>query len=126
MGLTIKEVRNPVQTVRAERIRAALEAHGNVGEYTVAGAISPNDGVATIRTITAGMAMTLADGSILGETMLIECTALAVPGTDTVVVTPATLVGGTTITFDAAGERAVLIWVALGWSVRGGNTATVA
>lgn len=126
MSLTVKEVGNPIRRVRAERIRAGVEAHGNVEEYIAAGAINPNDGVALLRVGTAGMAMTLADGSILGETMLIECVALTLPGTDTAVVTPTTLVGGTTITFDAVGERAVLIWAALGWSVRGGNTATVA
>ena len=126
MGLTVKEVRNPVPLVRATRIRAALEAGGNLEEYNAAGAIDPNAGAALMRTSEAGLAMTLADGSILGETMLLECIELTLPGTDTIVVTPTTLVGGATITFNVIGDRAVLIWVALGWSVRGGNTAVVA
>jgi len=124
--LTLREVRNPIKTVRAARLRAAMEAGGDVNEYIAAGAIAASDGVALFRATEVGMAMTLADGVIPGETMLLELAQIKAAG-GTVVVTPVTLNGGATITFAAVDERAVLIWVtATGWNVRTGETATVA
>lgn len=127
MSLDLKEVRNPIKRVRAERILAALEGNGPVNDYNAAGAISPNDGVACLRSDEAGLAMSLADGAIEGETICLRCTHIGTVGTDTIVVTPATLNGGTTLTFDAKDEVAVLIWVAAtGWNPRAGYTATLA
>lgn len=127
MALELKEVRVPTKRVRAEKLLAALEANGPVNEYNAAGAIDPSDGVALLRSTSAGMAMTLADGTVAGETMHIKCTKIGTLGTDTIVVTPATFADGTTITFDAENEFIVLIWIAAtGWTKRPGNSATVA
>lgn len=121
MSLTIREVRNPIKRTRAERIRAALLSAGDLAEYAAAGAIAPTDSVALLRLDSVGMAMTLADGTIPGETMRIEVLDSDDP-TYTAVVTPTTLVGGTTITFSAIGEYAVLIWVTtVGWTLRTGD-----
>ncbi len=127
MSLRLKEVRVPTPRIRGEKILAALLAGGDLVEYLVAGAISPNDGVAILRPSAAAMAMTIADGTISGETMRIEMLDQKDP-TFTAVVTPANLTGATTITFAAIGEFAIIIWdeVAGAWQVRPGETATVA
>lgn len=126
MGLTLKEVRNPVPLVRAARLQAALEAHGEVNEYNAAGAISPNDGVALLRANAVGQAMTLADGTVPGETMLVRLLEIPAAG-GTIVLTPTTFADGATMTFDAEGEQEVLIWVAVnGWTVRPGGSSTIA
>jgi len=127
MALALEEVRVPTRRIRAEKIMAALEAAGPVNEYIAAGAIDPGDGLAVLRAKSAGQAMTLADGTVAGETMCLKCLQVDSVGTDTVVVTPATFADGTTMTFDAKNEVAVLIWVAsTGWTLRPGYTCTVA
>ena len=130
MSLTLKEVRVPTPERRASKILAALESNGPLAEYNVAGAISPNDGVAVLRTKIADQAMTLADGIVAGQSIAIRCIDLAIPGVDTVVVTPANLTGGTTITFNAVDDLIVLIWDIVpatdAWAVKPGNTAVVA
>ena len=126
MGLTLKEVRVPTPRVRAEKILAALLAGGDLNEYNAAGAIAVTDGVAMLRATSVGMAMTLADSGVgPGDTIRLELVKQDDP-TYTAVVTPATFADGTTLTFDAVGEYAVLIWVAAtGWTVKVA-TATVA
>ena len=126
MSLELKEVRVPTPIVRAERILAVLESQGLINDYKVAGAISPNDGTAILRTKEAGLAMTLANGTLVGETIHLKCVQLRTPGTDTIVVTPANLTGGTTITFSVKDDHAVLIWAGAAWSVRIGNSADIA
>ena len=124
--LAFKEVRVPTKRVRAEKILAALEGNGPCNEYIAAGAISPNDGVALIRAKSAGMALTLADGTVVGEIMKVKCTDVKVPGTDTAVLTPANLTGGATLTFDEVNEECTLIWVGAAWTPRPGYTCTLA
>lgn len=127
MSLDLKEVRVPTPTRRAEKILALLEAHGPINAYSAAGAISPNDGAALLSSAEAALAMTLADGTFVGETIHLKCDDLTIPGTDTIVVTPVTLNGGTTLTFDAKDEHVVLIWnTTVGWSPRAGFSATLA
>jgi hypothetical protein len=126
MSLDLKNVRVPTPRVRAELVLACLEAHGPLNEYFAAGAISEEDGVAILRSKEAGMAMTLANAALAGETIHLKCLSLGLPGTDTVVVTPVALTGGTTITFNAKDDSAVLIWTGAAWEVRAGNTAVVA
>ena len=122
MSLTIKEVRNPVPRIRAERIRSALLAGGDLTEYLAAGAISVEDSSALLRPDSVGMAMTLADSAVgPGGCIRIEQIEQDDP-TFTAVVTPVTLVGGTTITFSAVGEYIVLMWVVtVGWTRKAGN-----
>ena len=127
MSLTLKEVRVPTPTRRAKRIMALLESNGPVNEYEAAGAISPNDGAALLSSSEAALAMTLADATYEGETIHLKCDDLTTVGVDTIVVTPTTLNGGTTITFDAVDEHVVLIWfTTVGWQPRPGFSATIA
>jgi hypothetical protein len=127
--LVLKEVRNPVKRVRAQKILDILnaadvgQAAGQSNVYDAAGAIDPADDVAVLDATSVGMAMTLADGTTAGETMKLYLRSIT--NSDTVVLTPANLAGGTTITFDAVGEYAVLIWNGAAWAVRS-TDATVA
>lgn len=128
MSLNLKEVRVPTPSRRAKRILALLESNGPVEEYDAASpTISPNDGAALLSSSEAALAMTLADATHEGETIHLKCDELVTPGVDTIVVTPTTLDGGTTLTFDAVDEHAVLIWfTTVGWQVRAGFSATLA
>lgn len=70
---------------------------------------------------TSAIAATLADGAV-GQMIMIKLTA---KDTNNMVITPANLTGGTTITFDATGEVAILVFVGTAWVVMH-TTATVA
>ena len=122
MSLSLKEVRVPTPRVRAEKILAALLGGGDLNEYSVAGAIALGDSVALLRPSEAAMAMTLADTATgPGDVIRIEMVQQDDP-TYTGVLTPATLDGGTTITFSNVGEYIVLQWVVtIGWTVKTGD-----
>ena len=68
-------------------------------------------------------AVTLANG-IAGQLKILY-TKVETSSGQTTVVTPATFAGGTTMTFDAVGDNALLYYSAIGWVMIGGN-ATVA
>jgi hypothetical protein len=70
---------------------------------------------------TAAIAATLADGAV-GQMKIIKCETL---DTNNLVVTPANFNNGSTLTFDATGEIAILVFVGTGWEVVY-TTATVA
>jgi hypothetical protein len=74
-----------------------------------------------ITNATAAIAATLADGTV-GQLKIIKLKTL---DTNNMVLTPANLADGTTITFDATGEVAVLMFVGTAWEVIYTN-ATVA
>jgi hypothetical protein len=125
MSLTHKEVRNPVPTRRAEKILACLLSGGTHGEYNDAGAIDISDSVAMLDGTVDAQAMTLADEVVPGAAMRLECRSLD-EGVDSIVLTPATLNGGTTLTFNAVGDFVILIWVVtVGWTPRA-NSAVLA
>lgn len=124
MSLTLGEVRVPTPIARAKKVYNALLSGGDSQSISAAGAVDPANAVVYIQPSEAAMALTLADGTTPGETMRLVMTTKSQP-TYTAVLTPTTLSGGTTITFDAKDEYAVLIWTATGWVVRTG-TATVA
>jgi hypothetical protein len=70
---------------------------------------------------TTGVAVaTLANGSTVGQILNIYVKAVSI-GTDTLVITPTTLLGGTAITFAASplGHGISLVWTASGWCVVG-------
>lgn len=131
MSLTIKEVRVPTPLVRARKILAALSGNGDISEYSTHNAeIALTDGVAFVVPDAAQVVAVadtdygLADSAIPGDTIRIEMTRSN--AASDVVVTPDTFADGATITFDAVGEYAVLIWVTTnGWTVKVA-TATVA
>jgi hypothetical protein len=66
------------------------------------------------------LAMTLADG-VAGQTKIIKCKTAG----NNAVVTPAHLLDGTTLTFDAAKEVAMLVFDGANWCIVV-NTATLA
>ena len=68
-------------------------------------------------------AVTLANG-IAGQLKILY-TKVETSSGQTTVVTPATFAGGTTMTFDAVGDSALLYYSTLGWVMIGGN-ATLA
>jgi len=125
--LTLKEVRNPVPRVRAQKILDVLNgadsvsAAQQVNVYAAAGAVDPTDDVAIFDATAVGMAMTLADGATAGE--LMHLVMRSKTNGDTVVLTPTTLTGGTTITFSAVGHRATLLWTGTAWVMRNGTAA---
>lgn len=69
----------------------------------------------------ADIAATLADG-VVGQMKIIK---LDVFDTSDLVVTPANLNNGATLTFDATGEIAILLFVGTGWEIVY-NTSTLA
>lgn len=69
-------------------------------------------------------AVTLADSPTQGFILALTITTVA--GGDSVVVTPENLAGYTTITFDALGETATLIFVGTAWQVLAVTGATLA
>lgn len=70
---------------------------------------------------TSAIAATLADGAV-GQLLMIK---LTLKDTNNMVVTPANFNDGTTLTFDATGEYAMLMFIGTGWTMVAG-TATVA
>lgn len=91
-----------------------------------AGAVAVTGSVHEVETTATGDALTLVDGTV-GQILDIIYTTEAAGG-DTAILTPTTLAGGTTITFNALGDTARLRWSAVGgWYVLGlGGTAAVA
>ncbi len=72
----------------------------------------------------SGNTLALANGSHLGERKVFKMEAVTASGT--MVITPASFMDGTTITFDAATENAELLWDGGEWIIVGTPTATVA
>ncbi len=86
-------------------------------------AINVTTAVTEINATSATHAGALADGTA-GQIKMILNTSTS--GTNNVVITPANLAGGTTITLDAPGESVVCIFKASKWFVIGGHNPTVA
>jgi hypothetical protein len=122
--LTLAQVRVPIKLSRATALKTKFDDLDDYLDalkttvYSAAGAISPTDGFAIIDSATPGMAMTLADGTINGETLNVIFRTKT--GAGTVVITPANLASGTTWTLATAGQRGQLIWVSPDWNLRPG------
>lgn len=87
------------------------------------GAIIVTNYSTTINTDAGGDAFTLANGTQIGQLKKIR---LVVDDGGNGVVTPTALTGGTTITFDDAGDYVVLIWSGTSWIVLENSGVTVA
>lgn len=87
------------------------------------GAILVTNYFTTINTDAGGDAFTLANGTQIGQLKLIR---LVADGGGNGVVTPTSLSGGTTITFDDAADEVELIWNGTAWVVIKNLGATVA
>lgn len=122
--LTLKQVRIPIKLASAIAIKAKYDDLDDFLDglkttvYSAAGALSPTDGFAIIDSAVAGMAMTLADGTIDGETINVIFRTKTAAGT--IVITPANLAAGTTWTLATAGQRGQLIWISPDWNLRVG------
>ena len=90
---------------------------------TGAGAADVTSAITNCTSSAAGQVVTLADGT-QGQVKIICHTALSNSGT--IVLTPATLDGGTTATMNAVGDSVVLLFNDSAWIIIGGNSAVVA
>jgi len=94
---------------------------GSVHSLAGPGAVNLTDLITEVST-TGADALTLANGSA-GQVKIITMVADGGDGT----LTPTTLAGGTTITFNDVGDGVVLVYsTTVGWVVVGNNGATIA
>jgi hypothetical protein len=94
---------------------------GSVHSLAGPGAVNTTDLITEVST-TGADALTLANGSA-GQVKIITMVADGGDGT----LTPTTLAGGTTITFNDIGDGVVLVYsTTVGWVVVGNNGATIA
>ena len=95
---------------------------GGVQSLSGAGAVDL-DNLVTELTTTGADALTLADGTTSGQIKIINMIVDGGDGT----LTPTTFANGTTITFDAVGESATLVWNStIGWIASSTQGATIA
>lgn len=88
------------------------------------GAVNLTDLITEVTTTGTGDALTLADGTA-GQVKIITYVAEGA-GADTAILTPTTLAGGTTITFNNLGEGVTLVYGTGGWTAIGVNGAVIA
>lgn len=95
---------------------------GGVQSLSGAGAVDLTNLITEVTT-TGADALTLADGTTSGQIKIINMIVDGGDGT----LTPATFANGTTITFDAVGESATLVWNStVGWVATSTVGATIA
>ena len=95
---------------------------GGVQSLSGAGAVDLTN-LVTELTTTGANALTLADGSTSGQIKIVNMIVDGGDGT----LTPTTFANGTTITFDAVGESATLVWNStIGWVATSVQGATIA
>jgi hypothetical protein len=95
---------------------------GGVQSLSGAGAVDLTN-LITELTTTGADALTLADGTTSGQIKIINMIVDGGDGT----LTPTTFANGTTITFDAVGESATLVWNStIGWVAISTVGATIA
>ena len=93
---------------------------GRVQSLSGAGAVNLTDLITEVTT-TGADALTLANGAA-GQVKIITMIVDGGDGT----LTPTTLAGGSTITFNDVGDGVVLVYGTAGWVVVGNNGATIA
>jgi hypothetical protein len=95
---------------------------GGVQSLSGAGAVDL-DNLITELTTTGANALTLANGTTSGQIKIVNMIVDGGDGT----LTPTTFANGTTITFDAVGESATLVWNStIGWVATSTVGATIA
>lgn len=120
---------NGFQTVSINSTTGAVTVTSSTGDATVlgtqslsgAGAVDLTNTFTSLTTTGASQALTLANGTV-GQMKVIVHT---VDG-GSAVLTPTTMIGGTTITFTAVGDSATLVYTSAGWAVVGYKGATIA
>lgn len=93
---------------------------GSVQSLSGAGAVNLTDLITEVTT-TGANALTLANGAT-GQVKIITMIVDGGDGT----LTPTTLAGGSTITFNDVGDGVVLVYGTAGWVIVGNNGATIA
>ena len=127
--LNLASVRVPTKRSRANAILAKFDDADDLLDaiktsfYTAAGPISVQDGLAVLTASSAGQAMTLAVGTVVGQTIHVILKGKTATGT---VVITGTFTGGTTLTMNTVGQRATLIWVGAAWTPRPGYGGVLA
>ena len=86
-----------------------------------AGAVDVTNGLTSLTTTGASQALTLANGTAGQVKYIVH----AVDG-GSAILTPTTMIGGTTITFTAVGDSVTLVYTATGWAVVGYKGVTIA
>ena len=95
---------------------------GGVQSLSGAGAVDLTN-LVTELTTTGANALTLADGTTSGQIKIVNMIVDGGDGT----LTPTTFANGATITFDAVGESATLVWNStVGWIASSTQGATIA
>ena len=95
---------------------------GGVQSLSGAGAVDLTNLITEVTT-TGADALTLADGTTSGQIKIVNMIVDGGDGT----LTPTTFANGTTITFDAVGESATLVWNStVGWVATSTVGATIA
>ena len=96
---------------------------GGVQTLSGAGAADLTNLITELTTAGGAAAVTLADGTTSGQVKIINMIVDGGDGT----LTPTTFANGTTITFDAVGESATLVWNStIGWIASSTQGATIA
>lgn len=99
----------------------AVQQQQVLGTETVAadGAASLTVPVTLVDASAGTVALSIANTTTIGLTKTVVCT----DGSNAVTITPATFLGGSTITLATTGEAVVLLWVgAGGWTIIGSST----
>ena len=120
---------NGFQSVTINSTTGAVTVDASFGAATVvgvqslsgAGAVNLTSTLTSLTTTGAAQALTLANGTT-GQVKII---VHAVDG-GSAVLTPTTMIGGTTVTFTNVGDSATLVYTAAGWAVVGISGAVVA
>ena len=97
--------------------------NANIETIAAGGTSTALDLTKTIHDIDAdagGDIFTLADGT-LGQEMI--CVMKSATGTATIA--PSTLMGGTSVTFNAAGDTVTFVYTSNGWAITGGNSYAI-
>lgn len=97
---------------------------GTVSTRSGAGAVPVTNSVCELTTSGTGQAITLADG-VLGQLLTIVYRAEGA-GADTAVLTPTNRAGYSTITFNALGDTAILLFTGGAWYIVATRGVTVA
>lgn len=120
---------NGFQSITINSTTGAVTVDASFGTATVvgvqslsgAGAVNLTTTLTSLTTTGAAQALTLANGTAGQVKMIVH----AVDG-GSAVLTPTTMIGGTTITFTNVGDAATLVYTSAGWAVVGINGAVVA
>ena len=124
---------NGFETITKNATTGAITSNATYGKSIIAsvqalagaGAADVTNLVTEVTAAGTGDVVTLANGTA-GQMKIVSMVGEAA-GTDTVVLTPATFAGGTTITFDTVGESATLIYnTTIGWVLVSNNGGVVA